>query len=161
MNPDELKDILNNPAVSAEHKGRVLQQMGEHSDHPATVLEAELLQSANKPDLASVRYFDVHAFCSARGWAKTHDLYDRWLDAYFSTENGRKDAERITEYMRKNDMDEWGHALEEWKSSSWRETGRLVAVLERIVGNWGGCHSEEMVGHAAKFLAEIKRRSGQ
>jgi hypothetical protein len=161
MNENELKDILNNPAVSAEHKERVLQQIGERSGDPGTVMEAELLQSAAKPDLASVSYFDVHAFCTGRGWVKTHGLYDRWLEAYFGTENGRKDAQRITDYMRENDMDEWGHALQEWQGSGWRSTARLIDVLERIAGNWGGCHSEEVVGHATKFLAEMKRRTGR
>jgi hypothetical protein len=163
LNPNELKDILNNPAVSAEHKQRVLQQIGEHSADPVTQLEAELLQTVHKPDLASVDYHGIHAFCSARRWQETRGLYERWLAAHFTTESSRKDLARAAESLRSHDFEAWGGALEEWRDGGWKSTGRLITVLERIVNspNRGNYHASETVEGARKFLAEMQCRAGE
>src|SRR5258708_5158920 len=62
---------------------------------PAADLLQELLSASNKP-LPLIPYFEVHAFCSAHGWQSqsVRELFDRWRDAYFLTQAGRKDAER-------------------------------------------------------------------
>jgi hypothetical protein len=159
MNPDELQDILSNPAVSAHHKERVLQQIGERSDDPGTDLEAELLQAVRKTDLASVPYHDVRAFCDAHGFSvPARDLFERWL---CTSDVGRKGIEKAAEYLRKHDFEEWDGAAREWEQSGWKSTGRLIGVLQCIADSpaRGNYHSEETVQGANKFLVEMKRRA--
>lgn len=163
MNQDELKEVLNNPAVSAEQKQQALQHIGEHIADPVARLEAELLQTLAKPDLASVSYFDVHRFCSDRTWRvpAVRSLYDRWLDAFLASDNGQAHVEEIASHLRKHDFNDWKNAADEWLASGWKSTARLISALERITANRGNYHSAETVEGAAKFLVEIKRRAGE
>src|SRR5258707_1381615 len=101
-------------------------------------------------------YQEIHNFCSERDWRKTRGVFDHWLDAYFKTESGRADAERIAEYLRQHDMDEMSYALEQWRDSGWKAGGRM---LERIAANRGGCHTAAVVEHARQYLSELKRRT--
>src|SRR6266403_1149417 len=80
---------------------------------PASDLLQELLLASNKP-LHLMPYFEVHSFCSARGWQlqSVRQLFDQWRDAYFEAQAGRRDVERIAEYLRNHDLEDWGHALE-------------------------------------------------
>jgi hypothetical protein len=129
---------------------------------PASDLLQELLVASNKP-LPLIPYFEVHSFCTARGWQSqsVQELFDRWRDAHFQAQTGRNDAERIAEYLRDHDMNEMGYALEQWKDSGWKASGRLIDVLERITANRGGVHTTEAVEHAQQFLTELKRRASQ
>jgi hypothetical protein len=169
MNPNDLKEILNNPAVSAEQKQQAIERIGDHGD-PLIHLEAELLQALGKPDLAAVSFFDVQQFCKDRRFgaspliaAATRQLYDKWLEAFFTSENGRPYLQEIASRLRDHDFGEWGHAADEWKASGWKSTASLISVLERIVDgpNRGHYHSQETVDGAAAFLVEIKRRAGE
>src|SRR5258708_25459625 len=96
---------------------------------PASDLLQELLLASNKP-LQLIPYFEVHSFCTARGWQSqsVRELFDRWRDAFFETQAGRADAERIAEYLRQHDMDELGHTLEVWKDSRWTASERVIDV---------------------------------
>jgi hypothetical protein len=158
MNPSDLKEILDNPAVSAEHKERVILQIGEQGD-PVT----ELLQTVNKADLASVSYREVHEFCSARGWPKTRPLYLRWFDAYCTTATGQGDVERMAEYLRAHDFEEWRGAAEEWRDSGHKSFSRLIRVLDLIADspNRGNYHSAETVEECQLLAVEMRRRAGE
>jgi hypothetical protein len=127
---------------------------------PTSDLLQELLLASNKP-LQLIPYFEVHAFCTARGWQSqsVRELFDRWRDAYFETQAGRRDAERIAEYIGNHDYEELGHALELWKDSGWKASDRLIDVLERIAANRGGVHAEDAMEQARQFLNELKRRT--
>jgi hypothetical protein len=163
LDEDELKEILSNPAISAEHKELLLQQLGELSRDPLTRLEADLLQAAAAPDLAAVAYLDVHAYCTQRGWKHTHPLFDRWRDAHWKTEAGQKNLERIADYLRRNYFAEWEQAMGDWKHFEFKSAERLISVLERIVDspNRGNYHDPETVEGATLFLTELRRRAGQ
>lgn len=126
----------------------------------ASELLQELLLATNKP-LPMIPYFEVHSFCTARGWQSpsVRELFDQWRDVYFETQAGHGDVERIASYIRNHDLEEWGHALEIWKVSAWKASGRLLDVLERITANQGGVHTAEVVENAQQFLTELKRRA--
>lgn len=167
MNPNDLKEILNNPAVSAEQRQQAIERIGEQGD-PLTRLEAELLQTVAKPDLAAVSFFDVQQFCKDHRFgaspqiaAATRQLYDRWLDAYLCSETGRTYLEQIASHLRDHDFSQWKDAAENWRASGWRSFSQLISVLERITANRGNYHSQETVDGAAAFLVEIKRRAGE
>jgi hypothetical protein len=127
---------------------------------PASDLLQELLVASNKP-LSLIPYFEVHAFCTARGWQapSVQELFDRWRDAHFLTQAGRKDAERIAEYLRDHDLDELGYALELWKDSAFKDSSKLTDTLQRITANRGSIHATEAAEQAGQFLDELKRRT--
>jgi hypothetical protein len=129
---------------------------------PAADLLQELLLASNKP-LHLIPYFEVHSFCAARGWQSQsiQELFARWRDAYFLTGAGRKDAQRIAEYLRNHDLDEMGYALELWKDSGFKDSHKLIDALERIAANNGGVHRAEVAEQACQFFSELKRRASQ
>jgi hypothetical protein len=121
------------------------------------------LQTFAKPDLAGISYFDVYAFCGGRGWPKTRGLFDRWRAAHFTTPSGQKDLERIADYLRKSDLEQFDGALEDWKDFGFKSTERLIAALEQIADSptRGNYHNDETVEAATIFLTELRRRAGQ
>jgi hypothetical protein len=163
MNRTEaLTEVLRDPTRSEKDRDIARAALdAAHADRPDPTL-SELLQVTGKP-LQQITYHEVHAFCSARGWPRMRDLYDRWLDAYWATERGRKDAERIAGYLRQHDLDEWGAGLRDWKKSNFKRSDRLIRALEVIADspNRGNYHDPEIVSGASKFLAEMKRRTSQ
>ncbi len=159
---DALKAVLSDPSRSQREKeiAAAALKANVNASAPTSDLLQELLLASNKP-LPLIPYFEVHAFCSTRGWQShsVQELFDRWRDAYFQTQHGRQNAARIAEYVRKHDIEEWGYALEQWKDSGWKASERLIDVLERITANCGGIHAGEVVEHAQEFLIEMKRRT--
>src|SRR5258708_33519318 len=108
---------------------------------PASDLLQELLLASNKP-LQLIPYFEVHSFCSARGWQShsVQELFGRWRDAYFLTQAGHKDVERTAEDLRDHDLDEMGYALQLWNDSCWKANHSLTEVLNLISANGSGGH---------------------
>jgi hypothetical protein len=130
---------------------------------PTSDLLQELLLASNKP-LPLIPYFEVHSFLSTRGWSKAaREVYDLWLDAYFTTDNGRQDAERIAGYLRKHDLNEFGAALEMWRDSGFKSADRLMRALEVIASSpeRGSYHDRATVEECKQFLAEMRRRTAQ
>lgn len=130
----------------------------------AIELLQELLVASNKP-LPLIPYHDVHSFCTARGWQSpsVRDLFDRWRDAYFLTRAGRRDVERIAEYLREHDLDQFGAALEMWRESEFKSADRLIRALEVIATSpeHGSYHDGATVDGCKQFLAEMRRRTAQ
>jgi hypothetical protein len=159
MNPDELKSVLNNPAVSAEQKQAVLEQLG-HRANKATNLEGELLRSTRKPDLASIEDYSIGEFCRSRNWTpEARSLFNKWL---FASPVGREGVERMANSLRRSDIEEYGAALVEWKDSGFKRSERLIRALESIVQSpdRGNYHDAEAVERARAFLNELRRRAG-
>lgn len=160
MERSQLEAILNDSASTPEEKAAAQAALGAKAD-PLTDLEAALLQAVRKSDLASVPYHDIRTLYEAHGFSEpARELYERWLCA---SEVGLKGIERAAEYLRKHDFEAWDGAMREWKASGWKSMGRLISVLELIADspNRGNYHSEEAVRGAAKFLVEMKRRTGE
>ncbi len=133
--------------------------------HDAARLEGELLRESGASDLSHVAWLDAWQFCNTKGWqqAGARELYfDRWLPAYFTTDEGKASRERIARYMREHDFEEWRVAGEEWKDSGFKDSARLIRVLGLIADspNRGNYHHADTVTGAAQFLAEIRRRAG-
>ena len=167
MQDKNLIAILNDPASTPEEKAAAQTALGGETD-PVERLHAELLQTVAQPDLSSVSFFDVQRFCKDRSFgaspqiaAATRQLYDKWLETFFGSESGRPYLQQIAEHLREHDFGEWKYAADEWKRSNWRQSARLISVLERITANRGNYHSEETVEGVAKFLVEMKRRAGE
>jgi hypothetical protein len=157
---DALEAVLTDPTRSERDKTIARAALDRAQANVTDAAVSELLLQLNKP-LTQTGYHEIYAFCGAQGWPKARPLYDLWLNAYFTTECGRKDAERIAEYLRDHDINEMGYALEQWKDSGWKASGRLIDVLERIAANRGTVHTTEAVEQAQQFLTELKRRASQ
>jgi hypothetical protein len=155
---DALSQVLQDPTRSARDKEIALAALDVTHARATDAAVSELLLSVGKP-LVQVGYHEIHTYCSERGWRKTRGVFDQWLEAYFKTESGHADADRIAGYLRQHDLDEWAYALEQWKDSGWKASDRLIDVLERIAANRGGVHAEDAVEQARQFLTELKRRT--
>jgi hypothetical protein len=153
---EALSAVLNDPARSQRDKDIAQAALDKAQVSATEPAVNELLQTMGRP-LDKITYHEVHAFCSSRGWPKMREVYDRWLDAHFQTENGQKYAQRIHRYLVDADMNEWGYALELWKDSGFKDCEKLVSVLARIAD--ASYHAPETVEHAQAFLAEMKRRT--
>jgi hypothetical protein len=165
---DKLEAILNDPASTAEEKAAAQAALGQEAD-PVERLHAELLQAVAKLDLSGVSFFDVQRFCKDRSFgaspqiaAATRRLYDKWLDAFLTSESGRQYLQEIASHLRTHDFHEWEFAADEWKRSNWTHSARLISVLERIADspNRGNYHSEETVEECRLLAVEIRRRAG-
>ena len=160
--------ILNDPASTAEERAAAQTALDGEAD-PVARLQTELLQTAGKPDLSAVAFFDVQRFCKDRSFGAspqiavaTRQLYDKWLEAFFGSESGRPYLQHIGEHLREHDFGEWKYAAYEWKRSNWSDSGRLISVLERIADspNHGNYHSEETVEECRLLAVEMRRRAG-
>jgi len=159
---DALSQVLQDPTRSQRDKDIARAALDRARANVTDAAMSELLLQLDKP-LTQTSYYEIHAFCGARGWPKTRPLYDLWLNAYFTTENGRQDALRIAEYLRKHDLDEWGYAADEWRDSGFKSTTRLIGVLERITDSpdRGNYHLRETVEMCRELLADMRRRAGE
>lgn len=125
---------------------------------PASV--EDLVEQSGKPTLAEIEYQLVHKYCSAHRWSpRAHEVFAAWRTAYFTeTEQGKKDLQRIADYMRRCDFEQWEHEANVWRDSGWRDGRGLIEVLSHISTDPAHVHDEETRTGARVFLAEIKRR---
>jgi hypothetical protein len=157
---EALQRIIDDPNRCAEDKNIASEALNRIND-PVALLEAELIQSARKSDLASVEYHDIYSFCATHGFSvPAHELFDKWL---FVSPVGREGIKKAADSLRQHDFEAWEGAAREWKDSGWKSSERLIAVLQRIADTprFGNYHCEEVVEGANKFLAEVQRRSGE
>jgi hypothetical protein len=154
---NRLEQIISDPASTPEERELARQRLGSDPIQ----LEVELTAALGKP-LMAVEYLDIHTFCKERGWSKSRAVFDRWLAGHFKTEAGRLDLERIVNYLRQSDLEEWKSGMEAWKESNWTQPQRLIAILQLIADspNRGNYHADETVETATQFLAALQRRAG-
>jgi hypothetical protein len=157
---EALQRIIDDPNRSAEDKNIAREALNRIND-PVAILEGELLQSIRKPSLGEVEHYDLYLFCASHKFSKAAKaLWDRWL---FVSPIGRKGVEKTAEYLREHDFEQWNGAALQWKESNWKDSERLIQVLQRIVDSpkLGNYHAEEMVEGARRYLTEVRRRAGE
>jgi hypothetical protein len=152
---NRLEQVLNDPASTAEERELARQKLGDPIQ-----LEVELTTTLGKP-LMAITYSDVHKFCGEHGWSKSRPLFDRWLSIHFRSDE-RRELERIGNYLRQSDLEEWDAAMIDWKESNWARPQRLIEILQLIADspNRGRYHGQEVVENATQFLAALERRGG-
>jgi hypothetical protein len=155
---EALEAVLADPTRSERDKDIARAALDKTQASVTDAAMSELLLQLNKP-LTQISYHEIYAFCGAHGWPKTRPLYDLWLNAYFTTESGRKDAERIAGYLRQHDIGEFGAALEMWRDGGFKSADRLIRALEVIASSpeRGNYHDGATVKACKQFLEEMQR----
>ena len=157
---EALRRIIDDPNRNAEDKNIACETLKRITD-PVALLEAELLQSVRKPSLGGVEHYDLYLFCASHKFSEpAKALWDRWL---FVSPIGRKGVEKAAEYLREHDFEQWNGAALQWKEGNWKDSDRLIRVLQRIVDSpkLGNYHAEEVVEGARGYLTEVRRRAGE
>jgi hypothetical protein len=97
------KEIICNPASTPEQRTEAWVKLKTAEGVPAEVrtLERELLDELHRASIADVDYGEVHTFCDERKWttpAVRSLFFDRWLPAYWKSEQGSKKLAELEAY---------------------------------------------------------------
>jgi hypothetical protein len=131
-----LKATISNPESSSERKENaiaelralsdtnldarlVLRELGLSKDEtPARAangtlspLEKDLLIATHKADIRFVDYLEIHQFCTENGWDEDEVkalYFDRWLPAYFQTDEGSRKLAKLESYKMMADASQRG-----------------------------------------------------
>jgi hypothetical protein len=143
------KAVINDPSSTPEQREAAWIKLKTPEDIPAEVraLENKLLEELHCGSLADVDACDLHKFCSEKEWknpAVKALWFDRWLPAYWKTEQGsRKLAELETYGLMHNNPGK--------RSETDLESFALIAELRRRIRV-----DDEFCGMLVKGVSEGK-----
>ena len=157
--PDKkiLEQIIADPASTAKEQAKAREQIAALG---VTDEVEELLRYAGKASLEQVEDLQVFRYCNERRSREgrwPHALYDKWLAAYFTTAEGSEQLAEIASRIRACDFEQWKNAADEWRDSGWKDTRRLIEVLDRIVADPVGVHGAETRAGAGRCVEFLKR----
>jgi hypothetical protein len=102
------KQVINDPASTPEQREAAWVKLKTPEDIPAEVrqLEIELLEEVSRGSIADVDYAEVHRFCTDKEWtnpAVKSLFFERWLPAYWKSEQGSRKLAELEKYKMMND----------------------------------------------------------
>jgi hypothetical protein len=152
------KDIINDPASTPEQREAAWIKLKTPEDIPAEVrqLEIELLEEVSRGSIADVDYAGIHQFCTDREWknpAVKSLFFDRWLPAYWKSEQGSRKLAELEKYKMMNDSPTKRGESDLQAMDLIAETRRRIRTDEEFCGQIAEGVSEDRI--PLSFLTDV------